>query len=103
MTAARTELPDGPIFVPEDCHETMPAPECVSFLSIVDDSLNPIRVRDLEQVVLNDLMAENRGLTIYDLMKRSSECPSVTMTSDESYNGVETCCSLPFYGRHGRK
>ena len=27
MTVGRTELPEGPIYVPEDSQETMPAPE----------------------------------------------------------------------------
>ena len=33
MTVGRTELPNGPIYVPEDTQETMPAPEWSSFLS----------------------------------------------------------------------
>ena len=60
MTVGRTELPNGPIYVPEDSQETMPAPERGSFLSIVDGSLNPVPASDLNQVVLKDLMAENR-------------------------------------------
>ena len=78
----RTELPNGPIYVPEDSQETMPAPEWDSFLSIVDGSLNPVPVSDLDQVVLKELMAENRGLTLLDLKKRS-EYSSVTATSGE--------------------
>ena len=35
MTVGRTELPNGPIYVPEDSQETMPAPKWHSFLSIV--------------------------------------------------------------------
>ena len=35
LTVRRTELPNGPIYVPEDSQETMPAPEWGSFLSIV--------------------------------------------------------------------
>ena len=31
MTVGRTELPNGPIYVPEDSQETMPAPEWGSF------------------------------------------------------------------------
>ena len=58
----------------------MPAPEWGSFL--LDGSLNPVPVSDLEQVVLRDLMAENRGLALLDLKKRS-EYSSVTTTSGE--------------------
>ena len=60
----------------------MPAPEWGSFLSIVDGSLNPVPVSDLDQVVLKELMAENRGLTLLNLKKRS-EYSSVTTTSGE--------------------
>ena len=35
MTVGRTEPPNGPIYVPEDSEETISAPECGSFLSIV--------------------------------------------------------------------
>ena len=45
----------------------MPALEWGSFLSFVDDSLNAIPVSDIDQVVLKELMAENRGLTLLDL------------------------------------
>ena len=48
MTVGRTELPNDPIYIPEDSHETMPAPEWGSFMSIVDCSLNPVPVSDLE-------------------------------------------------------
>ena len=82
MTVGRTELPNGPIYVPEDSQENMPAHEWGSFLSIVDGSLNPVPVSDLDQVVLKQLMAENRGLTLLDLKKRS-EYSSVTTTSGE--------------------
>ena len=67
----------------------MPAPECGSFLSIVDGSPNPVPVSDLDQVVLKVLMAENRGLTLLHLKKRS-EYSSVTTTSGESSDGQET-------------
>ena len=89
MTVGRTELPNGPIYVPEDSQETMPAPEWGSFLSIVDGSLNPVPVSDLNQVVLKELMAENRGLTLLDLKKRS-EYSSVTTTSGECSDEQET-------------
>ena len=67
MAVGGTELPSGPIYISEDSQETMPAPEWGSFLSIVDGSLNPIPVSDLNQVVLKKLMPENRGLTLLDL------------------------------------
>ena len=78
----RTELANGPIYPPEDSQKTMPAPEWGSFLSIVDGSRNPVPVSDLDQVVLKELMAQNRGLTLLDLKKRSEYC-SVTTTSGE--------------------
>ena len=81
-TVGSPELPNGPIYAPEDSQETMPAPEWGSFLSIVDGSPNPVPVRDLDQVVLKELVAENRGLTLLDLKKRS-EYSSVTSTSGE--------------------
>ena len=71
MTVGRTELPNSPFYIPEDSKETMPAPECSSYLSIADGSPNPLPVSDLNQVVLEELMAENRGLTLLDLKKRS--------------------------------
>ena len=54
MTVGRTELPNGPIYVPEDSQENVPAPEWGSFLSIVDGALNPVPVSDLDQVVLKE-------------------------------------------------
>ena len=89
MTVGRTEHPNGPIYVPEDSQETMPAPEWGSFLSIVDGSLSPVPVSDLDQVVLKELMAENRGLTPLDLKERS-EYSSVTTTSGECSDEQET-------------
>ena len=82
MTVGRTELPNGPNHVPEDSHESMHASERGSFLSIVDGSRNPVPVSDLDQVVLNELMAENRGLNFLGL-KRRSESSSVTTTNGE--------------------
>ena len=82
MAVGRTELPNGPIYVPEDSQETMPAPEWASFSSIVDGSPNPVPVSNLDQVVLKELMAKNRGFTLLDLKKRS-EYSSVTTTSGE--------------------
>ena len=89
MTVGRTELPDGPIYVPEDSQETMPAPEWGSFMSIVDGAPNSVPVSDLDQVVLKELMAENRGRTLLDLKKRS-EYSSVTTTSGECTDEQET-------------
>ena len=89
MTVGRTELPNGPVYVPEDSQETMPAPEWGSFLCIVDGSENPVPVSDLDQVVLKELMAENRGLTLLDLKKRS-EYSSVTTTSGDCSDEQET-------------
>ena len=85
----RTEILNGPIYVPEDSQETMPAPEWGSFLSIVDGSLNPVPVSDLDQVVLKEVMAQNRGLTLLDLKKRS-EYSLVTATSGECSDEQET-------------
>ena len=44
MTVGRVQLPDGPIYVPEDSDTAMQAPEWASFLSIVEGSLNPVPV-----------------------------------------------------------
>ena len=96
MTMGRTELPDGPIYVFEDSQKTMPAPEWGNFLSIVDGSLNPKPVSNLDQVVLKEMMAESRGLTLLDLKKRS-ECCSVTTMSGECSDeeGTPAVCT-PF-------
>ena len=83
MTVGRTELPNGPIYVPEDSQETMSAPEWGSFLSIVDGSLNPVAASDLDQVVLKELMA------VLDLKKRS-EYSSATATSGECSDEQKT-------------
>ena len=95
MTVGRTELPNGPIYVPEDSQETMQAPEWSSFLSIVDGSLNPVPLCDLDQVLLKELMAENRGLTLQELKKRSPEYTSVTMTAEDAYDELETPAVSP--------
>ena len=79
MTVGRTELPNGRIYVPEEA----------SFLSIADGNLISVPVSDLNQVVLKVLVAENRGLTLQDL-KRRSECSSVTTTSGECSDEQET-------------
>ena len=51
--------------------------------------LNPVPVSDLDQVVLKELMAKNRGLTVLDHKKRS-EYSSVTTTSGECSDEQET-------------
>ena len=65
----------------------MQAPEWASFLSIVDGSLNPVPLCDLDQVLLKEVMAENCGLTLSDLKKRSPEHPSPTLTGRETPDG----------------
>ena len=82
MTVGRVQSPDGPIYVPEDSDTAMQAPELASFLSIVDGSLNPVPLCDLDQVLLKEVMAENCGLTLFDLKKRSLEHLSATLTGD---------------------
>ena len=65
----------------------MQAPEWASFLTIVDGSLNPVPLCDLDQVLLKEVMAENRGLTLSDLKNRSPEHLSATLTGCESPDG----------------
>ena len=89
ITMGRSELPHGPIYMPEDSQKPMSAPEWGSFLCIVDGSLNLVPVSDLDQVVLKDVMAENRGLALLDLKKRP-EYSSVTTTTGECSDGQET-------------
>ena len=67
MTVGRVQLPDSPIHVPEDSDTAMQAPEWATFLSIVDGFLNPASLCDLDQMLLKEVMAENRGLTLADL------------------------------------
>ena len=87
MTVGRVQHPDGPIYLPEDSDTAMQAPEWASFLSIVDGSLNPLPLCDLHQVLLKEVMPENRGLTLSDLKKRSPEHLSATFTGCASPNG----------------
>ena len=89
MTVGRPELPNGLMYTPWDPQETMPASERGSFLSIVDGSVNPLPVSHLDQVVLKELMAEDRGLTLLDLQNRS-EYSSITTTSGECSDEQET-------------
>ena len=65
----------------------MQAPEWASFLSIVDGSLNPVPLCDLDQVLLKMVMAENRGLTLSDLKERSPDHLSARLTWCESPDG----------------
>ena len=58
-----------------------------SFLSIVNGSLNPVPLCDLDQVLLKEVMAENRGLTLFDLKERSPEHLSATLSGCESPDG----------------
>ena len=87
MTVGRVQLPDGPIYVPEDSDRAMQAPELAIILSIVDGSLNPVPLCDLYHVLLKRVMAENRGLTLSDLKNRSPEHLSPTLTGCESPDG----------------
>ena len=87
MTVGRVQLPAGPIYVPEDSDTAMQAPEKANFLSIVDGSLNPVPLCDLDEVLLKEVMAENRGLTLSDLKNRSPEHLSATLTGCESPDG----------------
>ena len=87
MTVGRVQLPDDPIFVPENSDAAMQAPEWASFLSIVDGSLNHVPLCDLDLVLLKGPMAEDRGLTSSDLKKRSPEHLSATTTGCESPDG----------------
>ena len=59
----RVQLPDGTVYVPGNSDTAMRAPEWTSFLSIVDGSLNPVPLCDLDQVLLNEVITEHRGLT----------------------------------------
>ena len=70
MTVATVPFPDTPIYVSEDSDTAMQAPEWSSFQSIVDGSLNPVPVCDVDQVLLKQVMAQTRGLTLSDLKIR---------------------------------
>ena len=87
MTVERVQLPDSPIYVPEDSDTGMQAPEWATFLSIVDGSLNPVPLCDLDQVLPKKVMAQKRGLTLSHLKKRSPDNLSATLTGCESPDG----------------
>ena len=84
MTVGRVQLPASPICVPEDSDTAMQPPERASVLSIVDGSLNPVPLCDLDQVLLKEVMAGNPGFTLSDLKDRSPEHLSATLTGCES-------------------
>ena len=65
----------------------MQAPDWASFLSIADGSLNPVRLCDLDQVLLKEVMAENRGPTLSDLKNKSPDHLSATLTGCQSPDG----------------
>ena len=86
MTVGRVQLPDGPIYVPEDSDTAMQAPEWASFLSIVDGGLSPAPLCDLDQVLLKEVMAEHGCLTLFDLKEQSAQHLSATLTGCESHD-----------------
>ena len=59
MTVGRVQLPDGPIYVPEESDTVMQAFEWASFLSIVAGSLNPVPLCDLHQVLLKEVASDS--------------------------------------------
>ena len=61
----------------------MRAPPWASFLSIVDGSLNPVPLCDLDQVLLKEVLAEHNGLTLSHPKRRSREHLSATLTGCE--------------------
>ena len=86
LTVGRVQLPDGPNYVPEDSDAAMQAPESASSVSVVDGSLNPVPLCDLDQVLPKEVMAQKRGLTLFDPKKRSGEHISTTPTGCESHD-----------------
>ena len=65
----------------------MQALEWASLLSIVHGSLNLVPLGDLDQVLLKQVMVENRGLTLFDLKERSPDHLSATLTGCECPDG----------------
>ena len=86
MTVGRVQLPDGPIYVPEETDTAMQAPEWTSSLSIADVSLSSVHLCDLDHVLLKEVMAQNCGLTLSHLKKPSVGHTSATLTGCESYD-----------------
>ena len=87
MTVGRMQLPDSPIYVPEDSDTAMRAPEWASLLSVVDGSFNPVPLCDLDQVPLKEVMAGNCGLTLSHIKNQSPDHLSATLTGCESLDG----------------
>ena len=87
MTVGRVQHPDSPFYVPEASDTAMQATEWACFLSIVDGTLHPVPLCDLDQVLLKEVMGENRRLTLSDLKKRSPQHLSGTLTGCESPDG----------------
>ena len=87
MTVGRVQLPDSPIYVPEDSDTAMQGTEWASFLSIVDGSLNPVPLCVLDQVLLTEVMGLNCALTLSDLKNQTPEHLSATLTGCESPDG----------------
>ena len=87
MTVGRVKLPDDPIHVPKDSDTAMQAPEWASFLSMVDGSLSPVLLCGLDQVLLKEVIAENRGLALSDLKNGSPGHLSDTLAGCESPAG----------------
>ena len=83
ITAGRVQLPDSPIYVTDNSDAAMQAPKWASFLSLVDGSLNPVPLCDLDQVLLKEVMAEKCGVTLLDLKKQFPENVSATRTGCE--------------------
>ena len=86
MTVGRVQLPDGPIYRPDDSDTAMQVLERTSFLSIVDGSPNPVSLCDLVQLLLKEVMAKTGGLTLLDLKERIPEHTLATLTGCESYD-----------------
>ena len=72
MIVGRVQLPNSPIYVPQDSDTAMQAPEWTGFLSIVCESLSPVPLCDLDQVTLKEVMAKNCGLTLSNRRKKIS-------------------------------
>ena len=67
ITVGRVQIPDTPICVLEDSDTAMQALEWASFLFFVDGCLNALPQCVLDHVLLKEVMAKNRGLTLLDI------------------------------------